>query len=195
MKPPCVPVAADSPRVCTWFHPGSVPSRHSSRKTSTGPSTQQPVLPSPALDQPQAGLSCPHAHRPAPPLSYSLRHLSTIRQRVDTNSDDPWQLGFRSWLSSELHGSGPNGLVGQLSHRVAVRGRARTRVRRSLQAEGGQDRSHRHLCSRGWLRARRGILFSPLPARSAVPQLLGVELGWCWHGGPHIQSETSGFAA
>ena len=31
---------------------------------------------------------------------------------------------------------------------------------------------------------------SPLPARSAVPQLLGIELAWR----PHIQSETSGFA-
>lgn len=31
----------------------------------------------------------------------------------------------------------------------------------------------------------------PLPARPAAPQLLG----WSWHRGPHIQSETSGFAA
>lgn len=43
----------------------------------------------------------------------------------------------------------------------------------------------------GWAGHGRGRL-PPLPARSAVPQLLGWSWGWRWHGGPHIQSETGG---
>lgn len=127
----------------------------------------------------------------APPLSYSLRHLPTIRQRADTSSD-PRQLGFGSRLcpQSFMALGQPKGLVGQLSQ-----GEGRGKNPRQVQPCRHRAGSRRHVCSRGRLRVRRGILFSLLPARSAVPPLLGVELGWCWHGAPHIQSETSGFAA
>lgn len=63
-KPPCVPGAADT---APGFAPGSIlaPSRHSTRKTPTGPlHAAASALPSPALGQPQAGLSWPHAHGP-----------------------------------------------------------------------------------------------------------------------------------
>ena len=71
----------------------------------------------------------------------------------------------------------------------------RLRVRLGLQADGSQESGI--ICVAGALRvgAEGNPLFTTAPPGQQFLSCWGWSCGGSWHGGPHIQSETSGFAA
>lgn len=156
--------------VPSWLRP--VPSLNQKDTHWSPPRSSQ--CPTESCSGPATGGAVLASCSRAPPLSY------TIRQRVDATSSDPWQLGFRSWLCPQnfVALGQAHGLVGQLSHRVAVRGRARTRARHSLQAYGART-GRTVICAAGagCGRGRESSFCHCLPDQ----QFLSC-WGWSWGG-------------